>query len=104
MKAKKVILVTSESHPLHKSFLTVAEQITKELGVEKEIKMEDYSFLADYGEKDEFGMSWLPQLFVQLEDGKIYPVLTQMPFGSDLKPNPEQGLKEALNKIKNLLS
>lgn len=104
MKAKKVILVTSESHPLHKAFLNVAEYVAKELGVEKEIKNEDYAFLSDYGEKDEFGMSWLPQLFVQMEDGRIYPVLTQMPLGSDLKADPEQGKKEALGKIKNLLS
>lgn len=103
MKAKKVILVTSESHPMHKAFMTVADQLAKELGVEKEVKNEDYTFLSEYGEKDEFGMSWLPQLFVQLEDGRIYPVLTQMPFGQDLKADPQQGFKEAFNKVKNLL-
>ncbi|ARM76324.1 hypothetical protein [Acidianus manzaensis] len=104
MKAKKVILVTSESHPMNKAFLNITEQISKELGVEKEIKNEDYTFLSEYGEKDEFGMSWLPQLFIQLEDGRIYPILTQMPLGSDLKADPEQGKKEALNKIKSLVS
>ncbi|AEB94483.1 MAG: hypothetical protein QXR57_03330 [Metallosphaera sp.] len=104
MKAKKLILVTSESHPNHKAFLAISQDLAKELNVETEIKIEDYSFLSDYGEKDEFGMSWLPQLLLQLEDGRIYPVLTQMPFGSDLKPSPELGKKEAFNKIKNLVS
>ncbi|AWR97617.1 hypothetical protein DFR86_08690 [Acidianus sulfidivorans JP7] len=104
MKAKKVILVTSESHPMHKAFSNIADQISKELGVEKEIRNEDYTFLSEYGEKDEFGMSWLPQLFIQLEDNRIYPILTQMPIGPDLKADPEQGKKEALNKIKSLVS
>ncbi|EHP68791.1 hypothetical protein MetMK1DRAFT_00032360 [Metallosphaera yellowstonensis MK1] len=104
VKAKKLILVTSESHPNHKGFLNIAEALSKELGVEKEIKIEDYAFLSDYGEKDEFGMSWIPQLLLQLEDGRIYPILTQMPFGKDLKPDPDAGKQEALNKIKNLVS
>ncbi|WP_054836311.1 hypothetical protein [Metallosphaera hakonensis] len=99
-----MILVTSENHPNHKGFLNIAESISKELNVELEIKNEDYAFLSDYGEKDEFGMSWLPQLLIQLEDGRIYPVLTQMPFGKDFKPDPEAGKQEAFNKIKNLVS
>ncbi|QKQ99505.1 hypothetical protein GWK48_03050 [Metallosphaera tengchongensis] len=104
MKAKKLILVTSESHPNHKGFMSVAQAISKELGVEIETRSEDYAFLSDYGEKDEFGMSWLPQLLVQLEDGRIYPILTQMPLNKELKPDPEAGKEEAFNKIKNLVS
>ncbi|ABP96050.1 MULTISPECIES: hypothetical protein [Metallosphaera] len=104
MKAKKLILVTSESHPNHKGFLSIAESIAKEFNLELETKLEDYAFLSDYGEKDEFGMSWLPQLLVQLEDGRIYPILTQMPIGKDIKPDPEAGRQEAINKIKNLVS
>lgn len=102
MKAKKLILVTSESHPSHKAFLKVTEDLSKELNIEKEIKIEDYSFLTDYGEKDEFGMPFLPQLLIQTEDGKIVPVLTQMPFNQKLQPDPEKGKEEALNKIKNI--
>ena len=105
MKAKKLILVTSESHPSHKPFLKVLEELSKELNIEKEIKNEDYAFLADYGEKDEFGATFLPQLFIETEDGKIIPVLTQMPFNPQkLEPDPEEGKKQALEKIKNVLA
>ncbi|MBW9141197.1 MAG: hypothetical protein K1T65_05820 [Candidatus Aramenus sp.] len=104
MKPKKLILVTSDAHPLNKAFQNITDSISKELGIEKEVKIEDYSFLADYGEKDDFGMSWLPQLFVQMDDGKIYPILTNLPLDKSLKPDEEEGKKEALNKIKNLTS
>lgn len=105
MKAKKLILVTSESHPSHKPFLKVLEDLSKELNIEKEVKNEDYSFLADYGEKDEFGGTFLPQMFIETDDGKIIPVLTQMPFNPQkLVPDPEEGKKQALEKIKNVLS
>ena len=105
MKAKKLILVTSESHPSHKPFLKVLEDLSKELNVEKEIRNEDYAFLADYGEKDEFGATFLPQLFLETDDGKIIPILTQMPFDPQkLEPDPEEGKKQALEKIKNVLA
>jgi len=104
MKAKKLILVTSESHPSHKPFLKVLEDLSKELNLEKEIKNEDYAFLADYGEKDEFGATFLPQLFLETDDGKIIPILTQMPFNPQkLEADPEEGKKQALEKIKNVL-
>ncbi|BCU71325.1 hypothetical protein [Stygiolobus caldivivus] len=102
MKAKKLILVTSESHPSHKAFVKVTEDLSTQLNLEKEIKIEDYTFLTDYGEKDEFGMPFLPQLFVQTDDGKIVPVLTQMPFNQKFQPDPEKGKEEAINKIKNI--
>ncbi|MFP3226592.1 MAG: hypothetical protein RXQ80_06700 [Sulfolobaceae archaeon] len=103
MKAKKLILVTSESHPAHKAFMEVTEDLSKELGLEKEVKLEDYSFLTDYGEKDEFGMPFLPQLFVETTDGKIQLILSHMPFDEKTgELNPEKGKEEALNKIKNI--
>ncbi|EZQ06991.1 MULTISPECIES: hypothetical protein [Acidianus] len=104
MKAKKLILVTSEAHPMNKAFINITEELSKEIGVEKEVRNEDYAFLSDYGEKDEFGMSWLPQLFLVLDDNRVYPILTQMPLGPDLKADPEKGKKEALDKIKSLVS
>ncbi len=104
MKAKKLILVTSEAHPMHKAFVNVTDQLSKELGIDKEVRMEDYSFLTDYGEKDDLGMPWLPQLLVEFDDGKIVPVLTKMPLGADLKADSAKGKEEALNKIKSLTS
>ncbi|WP_338600650.1 hypothetical protein V6M85_12355 [Sulfolobus tengchongensis] len=102
MTAKKLILVTSESHPLHKVFMEIVDELSKELNLEKEIKMEDYAFLADYGEKDEFDMPFLPQLFIQTADGKITPILTKIPFDASLKPDKKSGKEEAIKKIKNL--
>ncbi|MEM0362194.1 MAG: hypothetical protein QXH75_00035 [Sulfolobaceae archaeon] len=102
MASKKLILVTSESHPLHKIFMEITDEISKELNLEKEIKIEDYAFLADYGEKDEFDMPFLPQLLIQLSDGRIVPVLTKIPFDSQLKPDKNAGKQEAIKKIKNL--
>ncbi|ACP35685.1 conserved hypothetical protein [Sulfolobus islandicus Y.G.57.14] len=102
MTAKKLILVTSESHPLHKVFMETLDELSKELNLEKEVKTEDYAFLADYGEKDEFDMPFLPQLLVQTDDGKIIPILTKMPFDASLKPDKKAGKEEAIKKIKNL--
>ncbi|MCY0849980.1 hypothetical protein [Sulfuracidifex metallicus] len=97
---KKLILVTIESHPMHKVFLEITEEISKETGIEKEVKVEDYAFVTDYGEKDDFGMPWLPQLFLQ-DDGNIKPILTSIPFNDSLKPDKEKAKNEALNKVKN---
>lgn len=103
MKAKKLILVTSESHPAHKYFVKILEDTVKQFNLEKEVRNEDYVFLTDYGEKDEFGMPFLPQLFVLTEDGKILPLLTKLPFDSKtLEPDVEQAEKEVFDKIKNL--
>jgi hypothetical protein len=105
MKVKKLILITSESHPNHKHFKKVLEEIGNELKIDKEIRLEDYVFLTDYGEKDEFGMPFLPQLFALLEDNRIIPLLTQMPFDTrTLEPDPKKAKEETLNKIKNLES
>ncbi|MCY0858970.1 MAG: hypothetical protein OWQ54_00920 [Sulfolobaceae archaeon] len=103
MKAKKLILVTSESHPAHKYFVAVMEEAAKQFNLEKEIKNEDYVFLSDYGEKDEFGMPFLPQLFVLTDDGKILQLLTKLPFNAKtLEPDLEEAKKEVFDKIKNI--
>ncbi|BBG23979.1 hypothetical protein [Sulfuracidifex tepidarius] len=98
--AKKLILVTTESHPMHKLFLEITDEVSKEVGIESEVRKEDYAFVTDYGEKDEFGMPWLPQLFLQ-EDGSIKPILTSIPFNDSLKPDKEKAKLEALSKVKN---
>ncbi|MEM1625932.1 MAG: hypothetical protein QXV69_01405 [Sulfolobaceae archaeon] len=105
MSIKKLILVSSESHPNHKYFKKILEELSIELNVEKEIKLEDYVFLSEYGEKDEFGMPFLPQLFAITSNNKILPILTQMPFNTTtLEPDPIKAKEDALNKIKNLES
>jgi hypothetical protein len=68
--------------------------------VELKILEEDYIYVNEYGEKDEFGFGWLPQLFVEIDDGRVIPVLTKIPFNpSTLKPD----LDEAKRQIEKIL-
>jgi len=105
-KVKKFILVTAIHHPLHKIFNNLLEDLAEKLGVEKEVKVEDYVFLIKYGETDEFGMAGTPQLLVELDDGKIVPVLTQksMPLTRTLKPDIDKAREIVLKKIEELTS
>lgn len=104
-KVRKLILVTATHHPLHKVFNNLLEELAEKLGVEKEVKIEDYVFLIKYGETDEFGMAGTPQLLVELDDGKILPILTQksMPLTDALKPDIEKAREIILEKIKQLI-
>jgi len=70
-KVKKVVLDTAEFHPLHRNWVSLAQTIAKELNVDLEVKQEDYVYAISYGDKDDFGMAWLPQLFLEMEDGSV---------------------------------
>jgi len=101
----KVILDTADFHPLHKAWVKLAETLARELGVELEIKNEDYIYAIQYGETDDLGMAWLPQLFVQLDDGSVKLVLSRYPFDpATVKPSEELALKEARERINAILS
>ncbi len=90
---------------MHKAFTKILEDVSKELGIEKEVKVEDYVFVTDFGEKDDFGMPFLPQLFIETTDGKVQPVLTQMPFNpTTFQPDIDKGKQEVIDKIKNISS
>jgi hypothetical protein len=102
MAAKKLILVTSNGHPLDKVFREIVDEVSKELQLESEVKLEDYAFLSDYGEKDDLGLAWLPQLLAQKTDDQIVPILTQIPLDEKLKPDKAKGKEETIRKIKNL--
>ncbi|MEM2196457.1 MAG: hypothetical protein QW290_05205, partial [Sulfolobales archaeon] len=39
--------------------------------------VEDYLFLIEHGDTDEYGMAWLPQLLAELDSGEIVKVLTK---------------------------
>lgn len=101
----KVILDTADFHPLHRAWVQLAETLAKELGVELEVKNEDYLYAIQHGETDELGMAWLPQLFVQLDDGSVKLVLSRYPFDpTTVKPSEEMALKEARERIREILS
>ncbi|MEM4502700.1 MAG: hypothetical protein QXV42_04560, partial [Ignisphaera sp.] len=96
---EKFILVTATHMPQHKHFKKLAEELSKELKIDLEIREEDYVFVSAYGEKDEFGMSWLPQLFAVV-DGEIKPILTKFPINEKtLELDYEKALKEVKEKL-----
>ncbi len=101
-QVKKLILVTADYHPLHKYFMTLTDRLAKELGVEKEVRVEDYVFLIEHGDTDELGMAWLPQLLAELDDGRIVLLLSKAPFDSQLRPDLERGYEEIMSRIKSL--
>jgi len=103
-KVVKLILVTAKHLPQHRYFMKIVDALAKELNVEVEVREEDYEFLSKYGEKDEFGMAWAPQLFAVLDDGSITPILTKLPIDSNLRIDVSKALDEARKRLKELIS
>jgi len=102
-KVKKLILVTAKHMPQHKYFNELAEELRKKLGVELEVREEDYAFLAEHGDTDEFGMPWTPQLLAELDDGRIVVLLSKMPFDEKtLKFDVDRAMQVVLEKIRDL--
>lgn len=99
-KIKKLVLDTAEFHPLHKAWMKLAEKLSRELGVELEVKKEDYTYAIEHGLTDDLGMASLPQLFAEMEDGSVELVLGTYPFNpSTTKPDEEMAYKEAKERI-----
>lgn len=101
-KAKKIYLVTATHHPYHELWRKLAEELSKKLGLELEVRHEDYVFLIEHGDTDEYGMAWVPQILVELDDGTIKVILSQLPLNDSLQPDYEQALKIMMEKIKEL--
>ncbi len=101
-KPKKIYLVTATHHPYHELWKKIAEELSKKLDVELEIKHEDYLFLIEHGDTDEYGMAWLPQILVELDDGSIKVLLSQLPLNDNLQPDTDKALNTMLEKIKEL--
>ena len=102
-KVRKLILVTAKHLPQHRYFTKIAEELSKRLGCDLEIREEDYEFLSIHGDKDEFGMAWAPQLFVELDDGSIRLILSKLPIDAKtLKIDTNSALNEAISKLRSL--
>ncbi|MCC6054775.1 MAG: hypothetical protein LM589_05620 [Thermosphaera sp.] len=102
LKVKKIVLVTAEHHPYHKLWTRLAENLSKLLNTPLEVKVEDYVYLVEHGDKDEFGMAWLPQILVELEDGSIHWLLSKLPLNNALQPDEEKAINEMLEKLKSI--
>ncbi len=101
-KPRKLILVTATHHPQHKLWVQLLEEIAKEKGLDKEIRIEDYMLLVEHGDTDDLGMAWLPQLLVELDNGEIKLLLSRMPLDEKLQPSVELAKKEALKKLEEI--
>ncbi len=99
-KVRRLILVTATHHPHHSLWVKLTEDLSSELGVEREVREEDYVFLIEHGETDEFGMAWAPQLVAELDDGGYLLLLSKMPFNEFLQPDLSKAKEEALSKLR----
>ncbi|HIC99429.1 MAG TPA: hypothetical protein EYP08_07345 [Pyrodictiaceae archaeon] len=69
----------------------------------KDVREEDYAFLAEHCDTDEFCMPWAPQLLAELDDGRIVVLLSKMPFDEKtLKFDVNRALEIVMEKIKGL--
>ncbi len=100
-KVRKLILVTAKHHPLHKYFVKLAERLAKEFSLDLEIREEDYVYLIKYGDTDEFGMAWVPQLLAEAEEGSIIKVLTKVSLDSQGRLQEDEDYKKAVSVLKN---
>lgn len=102
MKVSKVVLVTADHHPYHKLWSKLAERLSNTLGVSLEVRKEDYVYLVEHGDKDELGMSWLPQILVELEDGSVHWLLSQLPLNDNLQPDEDKAIEQMTEKLRSL--
>ncbi len=102
VKPKKLILVTATHHPLHGLWSKLVDEIAGETGLDKEVRYEDYLLLTEYGDTDEYGMAWLPQLLLEFEDGSIRLLLSRLPLNEALEPDYDKAKEIVLDKIREL--
>lgn len=102
MKVSKLVIVTAEHHPYHKFWLRLADKLSKMLNAPLDVKIEDYVYLVEHGDKDEFGMTWLPQILVEMDNGDVYGLLSQLPLDEKLEPSEEKAINAMLQRLRDL--
>ncbi|MCY0867924.1 MAG: hypothetical protein OWQ48_01650 [Desulfurococcus sp.] len=102
VKVKKIVLVTAEHHPYHKLWMKLAETLGRKINAEVEVRNEDYVYLVEHGDKDELGMSWLPQILAELDDGRVQWLLSQLPLNERLEPDEEEAVRKMSDKLREL--
>jgi hypothetical protein len=99
-KPVKLVLVTAEHHPYHKLWMKLLDKIAEKTGLRKEVKIEDYVYLIEHGDTDEYGMAWLPQLLVEYDDGSVKLLLSKLPLNAKFEPDLEEAERIVLSKLK----
>lgn len=85
---KKLVMVTTEWAPFSDKLSKICEEEASKLGIEFELRKEDWIYLTRYGEVDELGGADVPQVFVEKE-GKVMHILTKVPIDSRGMPDFE---------------
>jgi hypothetical protein len=98
-KPIKLVLVTAEHHPHHKLWMQLLERIAEKTGLEKEVRIEDYVYLIEHGDTDEYGMAWLPQLLVEYDDGTVKLLLSKLPLNEKFEPDLDEAERIVLKKL-----
>jgi hypothetical protein len=97
--AKKIVLITADWDNVKKYVEPICKAVSSEMGVELEIRNEDYGFLVEHGEKDDFGGVEIPQVFV-VDDQKVTHVFTRIPLTTEGRPD----IKSATEMLKKALA
>lgn len=100
---KKFILVTATHLPYHDKWVKLAQDLSRELGVDFEIKEEDYVFAIEHGKTDDLGMAGLPQLFAELDDGRIVVLLWEIPLNEKYDADFDKAREVVLARIKEVV-
>jgi len=95
----KLIAIIADWEKGSEYLIAASKEVSEKLGVKLEVRKEDWDFLTQYGEKDEFGGVDIPQLFIQTESGKILHVMTRTPLTSDGKPDIGAAKKKIIEML-----
>ncbi|MEM1537886.1 MAG: hypothetical protein QXK12_04655 [Candidatus Nezhaarchaeales archaeon] len=101
VKASSIILVSADWEKTSSLARRVCEEAAKNLGLPLEERKEDWTFLAKYGAKDEYGGVDIPQVFVKYEDGTVKQVFSRIPLNKAGKPDLVEAIRllnEAVGK------
>ncbi|MGC8600989.1 MAG: hypothetical protein ACP5GO_01320 [Thermoprotei archaeon] len=100
MEPKAIILVTADWDLLKSYAKKICQTAAAQLNIEYKELNEDWDFLTNYGEKDEFGGVEIPQAFIETVDGKFVHVMTKVPLNEKGMPDLQKGVQLFLDKLK----
>jgi len=100
----KLIAVIADWEKGSEYLVEASKAVCEKLGVELEIRKEDWDFLTQHGEKDEFGGVDIPQLFIQTASGEVRHVMTRTPLTLDGKPDIEAAKRKIIEALEGLKS
>lgn len=99
MNVESIVIVIADWEERSKYMMQICEEVSKLKKIPLEVRKEDYEFLVNYGEKDEFGGVDIPQSFIRLKNGTVKHIMTKIPDDERGMPNIKAGIKEFLEKI-----